>query len=100
MGCVLLASLYQAKTGLVSVLVGLSTAAVPIQAATSSSVMSAARAVGFTVTSTGVLSGLSQFTPSLAIARDRKSVVEGKGVSVRVDLGGRRVIKKKKNRNK
>src|SRR3546814_14425896 len=29
--------------------------------------------------------------------RDRKSVVEGKSVSVRVDLGGRRSIKKKKN---
>src|SRR3546814_11403375 len=28
---------------------------------------------------------------------DRKSVVEGKGVSVRVDPGGRRIIKKKKN---
>src|SRR3546814_19417737 len=27
---------------------------------------------------------------------DRKSVVEGKSVSVRVDLGGRRYIKKKK----
>src|SRR3546814_20066600 len=27
---------------------------------------------------------------------DRKSVVEGKSVSVRVDLGGRRIIKKKK----
>src|SRR3546814_14786950 len=27
---------------------------------------------------------------------DRKSVVEGKSVSVRVDLGGRRLIKKKK----
>src|SRR3546814_7965924 len=26
---------------------------------------------------------------------DRKSVVEGKGVSVRVELGGRRVVKKK-----
>src|SRR3546814_18466715 len=26
----------------------------------------------------------------------RKSVVEGKGVSVRVDIGGRRIIKKKK----
>src|SRR3546814_16009066 len=30
---------------------------------------------------------------------DRKSVVEGKSVSVRVDLGGRRIIKKKKNTN-
>src|SRR3546814_13939663 len=30
---------------------------------------------------------------------DRKSVVEGKSVSVRVDLGGRRIIKKKKKRN-
>src|SRR3546814_16849348 len=28
---------------------------------------------------------------------DRKSVVSGKSVSVRVDLGGRRLIKKKKN---
>src|SRR3546814_9093803 len=32
--------------------------------------------------------------------RDRKSVVEGKSVSVRVDLGGRRSIKKKKHNNK
>src|SRR3546814_19998170 len=31
---------------------------------------------------------------------DRKSVVEGKRVSVRVDLGGRRIIKKKKKKNK
>src|SRR3546814_11495302 len=31
------------------------------------------------------------------VAEDRKSVVEGKSVSVRVDLGGRRIIKKKKN---
>src|SRR3546814_18317497 len=30
---------------------------------------------------------------------DRKSVVSGKGVSVRVDLGGRRIIKKKKANN-
>src|SRR3546814_18475003 len=29
-------------------------------------------------------------------SRDRKSVVSGKSVSVRVDLGGRRIIKKKK----
>src|SRR3546814_15876720 len=29
-----------------------------------------------------------------ASARDRKSVVEGKRVSVRVDLGGRRIFKK------
>src|SRR3546814_19820892 len=29
------------------------------------------------------------------VAEDRKSVVEGKSVSVRVDLGGRRIIKKK-----
>src|SRR3546814_8566353 len=28
---------------------------------------------------------------------DRKSVVSGKSVSVRVDLGGRRIIKKKNN---
>src|SRR3546814_11059173 len=30
---------------------------------------------------------------------DRKSVVEGKSVSVRVDLGGRRIIKNKKKKN-
>src|SRR3546814_4196466 len=33
-------------------------------------------------------------------ARDRKSVVSGKSVSVRVDLGGRRLIKKKKDKNR
>src|SRR3546814_12049264 len=31
----------------------------------------------------------------LEAGRDRKSVVSGKSVSVRVDLGGRRIIKKK-----
>src|SRR3546814_15277315 len=31
---------------------------------------------------------------------DRKSVVEGKRVSVRVDLGGRRIIKKKEKRTR
>src|SRR3546814_17047653 len=30
------------------------------------------------------------------VVEDRKSVVEGKSVSVRVDLGGRRILKKKK----
>src|SRR3546814_11524399 len=33
------------------------------------------------------------------IAPDRKSVVSGKSVSVRVDLGGRRIIKKKNKNN-
>src|SRR3546814_12844682 len=40
-------------------------------------------------------------TPSLrveTIAQDRKSVAQGKSVSVRVDLGGRRIIKKKKKK--
>src|SRR3546814_15998303 len=31
---------------------------------------------------------------------DRKSVVEGKSVAVRVDVGGARIIKKKKNTKK
>src|SRR3546814_16920707 len=31
-------------------------------------------------------------------AKDRKSVVSGKSVSVRVDLGGRRILKKKKKK--
>src|SRR3546814_11865515 len=43
---------------------------------------------------------LSSHQEELAAAReqDRKSVVEGKGVSVRVDLGGRSIIKKKRSR--
>src|SRR3546814_18855950 len=44
-------------------------------------------------------SGRALFTqPPMPIkcAGDRKSVVSGKSVSVRVDLGGRRIIKKKK----
>src|SRR3546814_11711338 len=36
----------------------------------------------------------------LQLPLDRKSVVEGKGVAVRVDLGGRRIIKKKTQRKK
>src|SRR3546814_21106651 len=39
---------------------------------------------------------LREYTDSI----DRKSVVSGKSVSVRVDLGGRRSIKKKKKTNK
>src|SRR3546814_15401881 len=35
---------------------------------------------------------------SLAAPGERKSVVSGKGVSVRGDLGGRRVVKKKKRK--
>src|SRR3546814_12919538 len=34
-----------------------------------------------------------------ATGEDRKSVVEGKSVSVRVDLGGRRIINKKQMTN-
>src|SRR3546814_14811338 len=36
----------------------------------------------------------------LDVGQERKSVVEGKSVSVRVDIGGRRISKKKKIRNK
>src|SRR3546814_14607067 len=36
--------------------------------------------------------------PGFSQNGDRKSVVSGKSVSVRVDLGGRRIIKKKKNK--
>src|SRR3546814_18408825 len=34
----------------------------------------------------------------LSMRPDRKSVVSGKSVSVRVDLGGRRIVKKKKHK--
>src|SRR3546814_14706879 len=36
--------------------------------------------------------------PGAVLISDRKSVVSGKSVSVRVDLGGRRIIKKKRAR--
>src|SRR3546814_13130710 len=39
--------------------------------------------------------GSAAASPFARIAEARKSVVEGKSVSVRVDLGGRRSIKKK-----
>src|SRR3546814_12499225 len=42
-------------------------------------------------------------TPALPAAermRERKSVVEGKSVSVRVDIGGCRIFKKKKKKNR
>src|SRR3546814_20274307 len=43
----------------------------------------------------------SAITASLPDRReDRKSVVEGKGVSVRVDLGGSRIIKKKTSKKR
>src|SRR3546814_14017678 len=38
-------------------------------------------------------------TAELTSVLDRKSVVSGKSVSVRVDLGGRRIIKKTKRNN-
>src|SRR3546814_11247521 len=37
---------------------------------------------------------------SSSVAADRKSVVEGKCVSVRVDLGGCRIIKKNRSNNR
>src|SRR3546814_14459833 len=43
-----------------------------------------------------VAGGTAGATASLSSQLDRKSVVQGKSVSVRVDLGGRRIIKKKK----
>src|SRR3546814_11302702 len=39
-----------------------------------------------------------RFEAPAVVLTDRKSVVSGKSVSVRVDLGGRRIIKKKKNK--
>src|SRR3546814_13151616 len=37
---------------------------------------------------------------AVVLKADRKSVVEGESVSVRVDLGGRRIIKNKKTKKK
>src|SRR3546814_20226820 len=46
--------------------------------------------------------GHTSYSADLALAStaDRKSVVSGKSVSVRVDLGGRRIIKKKTKNKK
>src|SRR3546814_10968330 len=43
---------------------------------------------------------LVAFLVTAFMLKDRKSVVWGRSVSVRVDLGGRRIIKKKKHNNK
>src|SRR3546814_12369802 len=48
---------------------------------------------GFVIPDDG---GKDIFVPGRTL-EDRRSVVEGKSVSVRVDLGGRRVIKQKNN---
>src|SRR3546814_17144813 len=42
---------------------------------------------------------LKQPQPNSMFGRDRKSLLTGKSVSVRVDLGGRRLIKKNKNKD-
>src|SRR3546814_13283919 len=48
----------------------------------------------------GAFAGVLRFKPRarVAVQLDRKSVVKGKSVSVRVDLGGRRSINKKKTK--
>src|SRR3546814_17529232 len=47
-----------------------------------------------------VLASVGSTAPFVGLfGTDRKSVVKGKSVSVRVDLGGRRIIKKKKKYN-
>src|SRR3546814_19977277 len=48
----------------------------------------------------GKRSVLCHVEPAPSHAADRKSVVSGKSVSVRVDLGGRSILTKKKKRKK
>src|SRR3546814_17006243 len=45
-------------------------------------------------------STISSWSDGIGAKADRKSVVKGKSVSVRVDPGGRRIIKKKKTKKK
>src|SRR3546814_14676471 len=45
------------------------------------------------------LAGVREGTVTGTARPDRKSVVSGKSVSVRLDLGGRRIIKKKNKNN-
>src|SRR3546814_18082897 len=47
------------------------------------------------LTQVSIMVPLSTRAPTLTKLGDRKSVVSGKSVSVRVDCGGRRLIKKK-----
>src|SRR3546814_16110791 len=49
-----------------------------------------------TVSTVGLVPGIERITPE---AQARKSVVEGKGMAVRVDSGGRRRLKKKSTNN-
>src|SRR3546814_18610637 len=53
-----------------------------------------------TAVSWEMLRGRRDPADGVMIEADRKSVVSGQRVSVRVDLGGRRIIKKKKNKKK
>src|SRR3546814_17949384 len=50
------------------------------------------------ITNPAMAQGAHCLDPRREHGGDRKSVVSGKRVSVRVDLGGRRIIKKKKQR--
>src|SRR3546814_14457668 len=47
----------------------------------------------------GVAGGIATGQPGVVRIADRKSVVWGRGVSVRVDRGGVRILKKKKQQN-
>src|SRR3546814_18791662 len=73
--------------------------------------VSAPQRIDHTILSTSVATSLAtallpilaliltrKFRPIAIGSLDRKSVVSGKSVSVRVDLGGRRIIKKKNNK--
>src|SRR3546814_20877778 len=48
---------------------------------------------------TGAFREIGTYEQITGAMPDRKSVVSGKSVSVRVDLGGRGIVKKKKNQN-
>src|SRR3546814_18399126 len=49
---------------------------------------------GFAVAVNPERPGTAWFVPATTDEEERKSVVEGKGVDVRVDHGGRRILKK------
>src|SRR3546814_14722820 len=89
---------------LTALALGIGTALVGVLVSGSSALLGAliGTAIIIGVFGTGALAVdlISRTMPTLSLLVDRKSVVSGKSVSVRVDLGGCRIIKQKKKQKR